>query len=228
MLANSPHFAHIKQRLVHYDVLSSLRAAVLDGTLAAGDHIVETEIAARLGISRGPVREALAELEQEGLVVKYPYRGTFVASFSAHDVREIYSLRALLEGRAARLAATRVQPEDVDRLQAVNDAMQEAGDAGLLHTLVEQDIEFHRQICQLSGHALLLRTWSQLVSRVRLFLTLADQVYFAPEYIVGTHRPTVAALRKGDPDLAQKSIEEPIIEVGETVARHMEPSQPST
>lgn len=222
MSGDSPHFEKIKQRVIRYDVLSSLRAAILDGTLKAGDHLIEAEIAEQMGVSRGPIREALAELEEEGLVVKYAYRGTFVASFSARDVREIYSLRCLLEGYAARLAAVRIQPENIEMLEDILNSMEKAADAGNLDVLVEKDIRFHRAICQLSDHSLLFQTWSKLVSRVRLFLTLADQVYFTPDYIVGTHYPTMEALRKRDPDLAEKTIAEPIIEVGETVARGME------
>ena len=222
MKDNIPHFEKIKQRLTRHDVLSSLRAAILDGTLKAGERILEGKIADQMGVSRGPVREALTELEEEGLVVKYPYKGTFIASFSARSVREIYSLRCLLEGYAARLAAVRVQPEDIERLENIVRQMKEAADSGNLDMLVEKDIQFHRELCRLSGHELLFRAWSRLVSRVRLFLTLADQAYFAPDYIVGTHYPTLEALRKRDPDLAEKTIKEPIIEVGETVARGME------
>ena len=208
--------------MIHHDVLSSLRAAILDGTLKAGERIVEAELANQMGISRGPIREALGELEEEGLVVKYAYKGTFVASFSARDVREIYSLRCLLEGYAARLAAMRIQSEDIERLESIISSMEEAADAAKLDMLVERDIQFHREICRLSDHGLLFPTWTKLVSRVRLFLTLADQVYFTPEHIVGTHYPTMEALRKRDPDLAEKTSKEPIIEVGETVARGVE------
>ena len=222
MSGGKPHFEKIIQRSIRYDVLSSLRAAILDGTLKAGAHLIEAELANQMGVSRGPIREALAELEEEGLVVKYAYKGTFVASFSARDVREIYSLRCLLEGYAARLAAVRIRPKDIERLESIINSMEEAADAGDLDMLVERDIQFHREICRLSGHSLLFATWSKLASRVRLFLTLADQVYFTPDYIVGTHYPTMEALRKRDPDLAEKTIKEPIIEVGETVARGVE------
>lgn len=217
-----PHFEKIRQRLICHDVLSSLRAAILDGTLKAGERINESEIAKQMGVSRGPLREALAELEEEGLVVRYPYKGTFVASFSAQDVREIYSLRCLLEGYAARLATVNANSQDIERLESIVKQMEETVRGGQLDLLVEKDIEFHHELCKLSGHKLLLQTWGKLLSRVRLFLTLADQVYFDPDYIVSTHYPTLEALRKGDPGLAERTIKEPIIVVGETVARSLE------
>lgn len=215
-------FGEIRQRPTYQEVLSSMRTAILSGRLKAGERIVEAQIAEQMSISRGPVREALLELEAEGLVLKRPYKGTYVATFSARDIREIYSLRGLLEGYAARLAACRVQPADIARLEGIVARMRETADAEELDTFVETDIEFHREICRLSHHQLLLQSWTNLVSRVRLFLTLADQVYFTTEHIIGTHLPTLEALRAGDPDLAEKTIKGPIIEVGETVARGVE------
>lgn len=214
-----PPFSQIRHRSTHHSVLASLRAAILDGTLKAGERIVEADIARQMNISRGPVREALLELEAEGLVCKRPYKGTFVATFSARDIREIYSLRGLLEGYAARLAACRVQSADIARLEAIVEQMREAAGGETDDGFVEADIAFHREICRLSGHHLLLQSWTNLVSRVRLFLTLADQYYFTTRYLLDTHLPTLEALRARSPDLAEKTIKEPIIEVGETVAR---------
>jgi len=222
MNGDKPHFERIGQRLIHRDVLSALRAAILDGTLQPGERIVEADIAEQMDISRGPVREALAELEEEGLVVRRAYKGTFVATYSARHVRELYSLRALLEGYAARLAAVRVQPEDIEKLESLVNSMKEAGDAGDIDTLVEKDIQFHREICRLSDHDLLIQMWNKLVSRTRLFLTLANLVYFTHDHMVGTHYPTLEALRNADPDLAEKTIKEPMIKGGEVMARGME------
>lgn len=219
-------FEKIKQRLLRHDVLSSLRAAILDGTFKPGERLNENKIAKQMGVSRGPIREAIMELEEEGLVILVPHKGAFVVAFSADDVREIYSLRCLLEGYAAKLAAKSVSDQDIKRLEMIVRGMEEAVSKNRLDMLVEKDLEFHRELCKLSGHKLLLQTWDKLFSRIRLFLTLADQVYFEPNYIVGTHYPTIEALRKGDPDLAARTIKQPIIEVGETVAQAMEEETP--
>ncbi|MEM3631857.1 MAG: GntR family transcriptional regulator [Conexivisphaerales archaeon] len=215
-------FEKIKQRLLRHDVLSSLRAAILDGTFKPGERLNEKEIAKQMGVSRGPIREAIMELEEEGLVILVPHKGAFVVEFSADDVREIYSLRCLLEGFAAKIAAKNINDQDIKRLEAIIKEMEEAVSKNRLDILVEKDLEFHRELCKLSKHKLLLQTWDKLFSRVRLFLTLADQVYFEPNYIVSTHYPTIEALRKGDSDLAARTIKQPIIEVGEAVARAME------
>src|SRR4026208_1562785 len=87
------------------DAADRIRAQILSGGFSQGEHLVEAKIAEQLAISRGPVREAFKLLRAEGLLKEEPRRGTFVVSLTADDVREIYGLRAALEGRAARLLA---------------------------------------------------------------------------------------------------------------------------
>src|SRR5205809_7457324 len=82
-----------------------IRQWILDGQLPAGRHLIEAELANRLGVSRGTVRVAFRQLEHEGLLEYRRYRGVYVASFDSIDAREVYTLRNLLEGFAARLAA---------------------------------------------------------------------------------------------------------------------------
>ena len=94
-----------------------IREAIIDGRLAPGQRLKEEELARELGISRTPVREALVILEGEGLVESVPKRGASVRAYAADDLDDMYQLRALLEGYAARRAATRISAEDVGRLE---------------------------------------------------------------------------------------------------------------
>jgi DNA-binding GntR family transcriptional regulator len=206
--------------------LSSLRAAILEGTFQAGERLIETDLAEQLGTSRGPVREALKELSREGLVDIQPYKGAVVRTFSASDIEEIYELRNLLEGYATRMAVEKATPADIDRLQELYDEMQAIADAGDLSALVEKDIEFHREICRVSGNTRLQVIWSSLASQVRLFLVLADQVFFEPDFIVGTHTDTMKAFRTRDPDLAERAVEMHMLEVGQTIARALNGMEP--
>jgi DNA-binding GntR family transcriptional regulator len=99
-------FTWLEQRTTTPDgVYAVLRAAILDGTVPAGGQLREAHIAADLGISRSPLREALTRLEEEGLVVKIPFRGAFVVEVSARDVADIASIRVLVEPYAAELSA---------------------------------------------------------------------------------------------------------------------------
>src|SRR4051794_19139332 len=89
--------ARLQHNPMWESVLAMLRMAIIKGQLPSGAHLLELQLAERLGVSRGPVREALMRLEQEGLVINQPYRGKFVADISAQTIHEIYSLRILLE-----------------------------------------------------------------------------------------------------------------------------------
>ena len=94
-----------------------LRTAILDGTVPPGEQLRETHIATDLGISRSPLREALTKLEEEGLVVKIPFRGSFVVEVSARDVAEIASIRILVEPYAAELSAETLRGPERLRLK---------------------------------------------------------------------------------------------------------------
>src|SRR5918995_1666207 len=100
-------------------VVDALRAGIIEGDYAQGERLVEEEIAARFDVSRNPIREALRTLSIEGFVVIEPRRGARVASIDAVRARELFELRAPLEGLVAGLAAQRRTADDVDRLRAV-------------------------------------------------------------------------------------------------------------
>src|SRR5690242_1003750 len=102
----------LQDRSLHHDVYGLIVDAIHRGELKPGDRITEGEVAGRLGISRSPVREAFARLIHDGLVVQNPRRGTYIAKLEPADIDEIREVRALIEGYAARLAASRLTPAD--------------------------------------------------------------------------------------------------------------------
>src|SRR5204863_6084061 len=108
------------------DAADRIREEILAGGFRPGDHLVEAKIADQLSISRGPVREAFKLLRSEGLLKEEPRRGTFVVSMSAGDVRDIYGLRAALEGRAARTLARDRDRGALDTLGALADGIDAA------------------------------------------------------------------------------------------------------
>ena len=97
-------------------VADQLREEILDGRLAAGTRLVETELAARFGVSRGPVRDALSDLSRVGLTVDLPRRGTFVSSLTERDLEEVYVIRRAIEEAAVRLAIERATDDRVAAL----------------------------------------------------------------------------------------------------------------
>ena len=196
------------------EVVVAVERAVLIGSVAPGQRLVESEIARQMGISKAPVREALRELERLGLVVSYPRRGTFVAEITPTVASEAYSLRAVIESYAARLAARRHTERDLaglERLIARTDA-EPTHSAEHLIRRAELDLAFHDEVYRLSGHRQLQEAWGNLRARIRVLLVATgvlrddDLATNGRRPYVRWHAPVVAALRARDPDLAEAAV----------------------
>lgn len=153
-------------------VRARLRLAIIQGNLAPGAHLQEAQVAAALGVSRGPVREALLRLEHEGLVVNHPYRGRFVAELSATTIREIYSLRRVLECFAAELALDRLQPADLEEQAVLCTQMVAALNTGRFESFADLDLAFHRRFVAAAGHSRLLQMWESLTGVTHAFIVV--------------------------------------------------------
>src|SRR6202011_3416497 len=136
------------RRMLGAEVTHALRQAILGGRYRPGEQITETEIAQQMGVSHGPVREALRELESEDLLVIEPHRGAFVKSFTASDIREVYQFRSAIETAAVTLAVQRSTDADLAQLDALIEQMRQASAASDLDGLIELDLEFHRVLCE--------------------------------------------------------------------------------
>jgi DNA-binding GntR family transcriptional regulator len=207
---------------LRHEVRNHLRNLIFDGTLQPGDRIVESRLARELGISQTPVREALRELEQMGLVVSYPNRGSSVRQVEPRDADEMYTLRAHLEAMAIRLAASRMTGDDLDTLESLIDGMIAAGEDGDADRLTELDTRFHEFICECSGHGLLLRTWKGISPLNWTMMTVIRLKDRNLRELAERHRPIVAALRARDPEAAERAIREHVLVLGERVVKEME------
>lgn len=182
---------------LRHRVQEALRELVIAGILAPGQHLVESELAQRLEVSRGPVREAFQALATQGWVELRPGRGAFVHDPSDAEADEVFAVRAALETEAARAAADRVDAEDVAGLDAICRRGRAAVRAGDDLGVVAANSEFHRRVAALSGVGLLCRYIASLDMRVRWF-------YRPLVWSRGTdsweeHEMLVAALAARDP-----------------------------
>lgn len=203
------------------DVYEALRDAILAGRLAGGERLVEAEIARQMTISRGPVREAIRKLEQDGLVQYQPRRGAVVVTLTAAEVRDAYYLRAHLEAYAIRLATERATVRDFAALEGLIDRMHECAEREDRAMLLAADVEFHARLCELSGSKLVQRLWDSLNPHCWTVLTtLRATEYRLPE-IAERHRPVVEALRARDADQADVAIRRHITELADTVVSHL-------
>jgi len=157
------------QRTLSDYVADQLRQAILVGQLQPSQRLVEEDLATSLQTSRGPVRDAIRMLENEGLVIRQPHRGAFVADWTSNDVREIYSLREALESLAIRYVIKNATDEQIDELEILVHQMDDlAHDEYTQFQATDLDMAFHRTLCQISGHRRLLTAWESISAQIRL------------------------------------------------------------
>lgn len=207
---------------LRHDVRSHLRNLILDGTLKPGDRIVESRLAREMGISQTPVREALRELEQMGLVVSYPNRGSSVRTVEPRDADEMYTLRAHLESMAITLALPKLTDVDLDALDGLIDGMIEAGDNDDPDLLTQLDTRFHESILEHSGHRLLLATWQGISPLNWTMMTVIRLKDRNLRELAERHRPIVDALRARDDARAVRAIQDHVLVLGEKVVRDLQ------
>jgi DNA-binding GntR family transcriptional regulator len=148
-------------------VYRSLRDGIAEGRYQTGDCLVEMKIAEELGVSRTPVREALKQLELEDLVVSHPNRGVVVKGFSNEDLRDVSTIRHLLEGQAAYWAAQRVTPDQLAELKEVVELMEFYTQKNDVEHLVRLDTRFHELIYEASGSRTIRHILASLHHNIR-------------------------------------------------------------
>jgi DNA-binding GntR family transcriptional regulator len=186
-------------------VTESLRVAIFSGLLRPGQQLAEGPLASRLNVSRAPVREALASLEQEGIVSRAPGGGTAVARLTRKDAEEICSLRVVLEGLALRLALANENQGLGAALGANLRATEGIDDP---QQLAQRDLEFHELIVRAAEHGRLLASWLNLSSQIRLIMVqhnLADAD--STRETVLAHRELLEAIKARDVARALAALE---------------------
>jgi DNA-binding GntR family transcriptional regulator len=189
-------------------VFESLRDAISDGRIAVGERVREEEIARELGVSRTPVREALQRLQQRGLLVFGNGRGLVVAELSQHQVLQLYAMREILEGSAARFAAQHATAADVAILYRLQKELAEAKPDALL--LVTLNRRFHQAIYEAAHNQYLMQTLNMLHDSLALLHNATFRVPSRRSESDEEHRRIVAAIEKHDPDAAEEAAREHI------------------
>lgn len=209
MSDDSFDFAPTPRRVLTDDVVDSIRHAILSGKIKPGARLIEEDLALSLKVSRGPVRQAIFRLQQEGLVVHEPHRGATVGQVSEDDVAEIYSLRLALERLAIEQASRKAAPKDLAAIEAVLQRFRATPRAEVTRLLVaELDIDFHDAIFRAAGNWRLYRAWETLRSQLMMFLMLRDAL--PEDYLDSWHRDHMHLLdviRAGDTAVAEDAIE---------------------
>jgi DNA-binding GntR family transcriptional regulator len=180
---------------------SALRDRILGGELRPGDRVVENQLAAELGVSKPPLREALRVLEQEGLVVRSPRRGVVVTPLTLHDVYEICTLRHDLERLAVDLGVPCRAPERLVRCREAYADLVRAAEADDPAAVTERGFAFHLAVVALAGHGRLEESYRALALQLRLCMALNRRARRTRETLLGDaarHRRILDLIEAGD------------------------------
>ncbi|WP_144822434.1 GntR family transcriptional regulator [Marinobacter piscensis] len=188
------------------EAFDCLQTAIVKGELAPGDKIGELDLCSRFELTRGPLREALGRLESRGLLVRRPHAGVKVVSLSASELVELYRIREVMEGLAARQAAERMTDQEIADLRATLDAheamIEEA--RGQAYYQAEGDYDFHHRIATGSRNTKLAQMLlGDLYYMVRMYRYRLSTSAGRPHRALGEHRRIVEAIAHRDGELAE-------------------------
>jgi DNA-binding GntR family transcriptional regulator len=199
-------FGGLERTTTPEGVYRVLRTAILDGTVPPGGQLRERDIATDLGVSRSPLREALTRLEEEGLIVKYPFRGAFVVEVSAQEVAEIASVRLLVEPYAGELALETLRGPERPRLAQAVDDLRRATDDNDIPASIDAHLQFHRLFYDFSGHGVLRGLWNGWETKLRLYLAVDHRSYSDLHDISVEHERLAAVALEGDTDAFRQEL----------------------
>ena len=203
---NNP-LENIPQLTMEALVLERLREAILQGYFPAGSQLNQVKVAALFGVSRGPVRAAINNLEKENLVRNIPHRGTFVTSLDKRTVQDLYNVRAILEGYAVRQAVACATPEDVEKIIHLIQEIQAAARRGDTDEVVRLDFEIHEFFVNLSDNSFLIQIWSTIKIHVRRALSMRHHSYPDLIDIADSHIPFCELIRNKQSEEAGRTME---------------------
>ncbi len=189
---------------VKHDLADRLRREIIKGSLPGGVRIIEGKWAQKFGVAQGSVREAINILARDGFVTKESGRSARVVHFSERDVAQLYDLRGAFEGLAAET------DPDLSKLQAAVDGMRRAANAGECENLLHCDLQFHLQLCELSGNPYLVeqsrRTLLPFFAFVRMRVAASGQAASAWHKDLEAHQRIIDLIREGEGEVAEQYV----------------------
>jgi DNA-binding GntR family transcriptional regulator len=187
-------------------VVDRLREAILRGLFPPGNRLREEQLAEALGVSRGPIRNALLQLEREGMVVRRPNRGAMVAQLSRADLEEVYSIRVAIEPVACAWATRNAVSRDLAEMQAIIDSYSKLTTRVTVQEAADADLGFHDVIYAAARNKRLLRLWQDLRPQVYVFLLARTYVRKREfrEIMIARHGQILSAISERDETRARK------------------------
>jgi DNA-binding GntR family transcriptional regulator len=200
-------------------VVSALRKSIIAGELKAGEQIVEAKLAAEMGISRGPIREAIGILEGEGFLTRADGSLT-VTTLTRKDIYEIYSLRSVIEGLAARIAVEKFTPRDIEYMEKVLWEIARVDPMVDGTVTVRSSLAIHRFIMDKADHKRLLDLWLNLNMQLKMLASMV-MMHDTITDTFSKHTRLIEALKSGDPDVAEQAMRNHIMDSWRIVEKQL-------
>lgn len=213
--------APLSRKTLGTATLEAMREAILNGTYSEGDQLRQDAIASELGVSRIPVREALRQLESEGLVTFTPHHGAVVSTFSVAEIRELFELRALLETDLIRRATPRLSDADFELAASILDAYEQALARGDVSEWGELNWQLHSTLFAAAGRPLTLRTVERLSHHADRYLRMQLALTHGESRANAEHRAIVAACLERDTRAAAKLMRDHILGAGQSLVKFL-------
>ncbi|MGW1028526.1 GntR family transcriptional regulator [Streptomyces sp. NPDC002577] len=215
----------VHRRTLATTVTEQIRGGVHRGEFPPGHQFNEAELAERLGVSRGPVRESLQTLVHEGLLERHPHRGVFVPVLTDEDILDIFYARFTLEAAAFRRVISIRPPGLIEALSAVVDEIAKAADNSDWEAVGDLDLRFHTQVIEAAGSPRLSRMYTSLISETRLCLNIMADVHPARQDLLHEHRELTDLIAGDDVDAAIATLTQHFDEATVTLRRRLHESR---
>ena len=198
----------IKDRTLRANVVGQLREAIINGDLAPGTKLVELQLSKLLGVSRGPLREAIRELVDQGLIENIPYTGTYVSSLTVKKIEELYSFRTQLERFAYTLLWPKKSQQFIDALKLQKKKLLRAIEDNDSAAAITEELELHNTVYKHCEHELLQENWYRLKGRLHFYFTLHQKAHQRSGPLVGAHDEYVSLACGSDLDAMLSHIDQ--------------------
>jgi DNA-binding GntR family transcriptional regulator len=205
-------------------VADILRDSIISGKLKPGERLNEKKISLEIGVSRLPIREALRLLQNESLVESIPNKGVFVATLSPNDIQDLFTIRAIIEGLAIKLAIANIKDDEISKLQAIYNQILVAASEDDEASLIRLDFEFHSMIAKFSGSRYLYRIFNYIKGLVLMYLMYDTEVLKENNRLVDSqqeHLIILDAIKKRDLNLAVQSLNNHIEQSGLSIMNYL-------
>ena len=190
------------------DIYNKLKKAIIYGELSPGEKLSEIELAKKMNVSRTPIREAFRQLQMEGYITVSPNKGAYVTKLPPEEIEEIYNLVSLLEGYAAELTAQKIDNSELNELRKIQKKLVFFASRSKYQDYIKWNTEFHHLITRLSGNNNLVKVSTDFRTRIYRYRLISVTILGYLEKYASDHEKIINALKKRDPVLAKKYMEE--------------------